>query len=179
MSLVSLAIQQRRLNGIRGNPQDHGCEDLRTLQSPCRPGYWSAIAAEFLGASPSGLNPSHPRLGGHDPGVAGVEPAVPALPPDSPLIRRCSPKWSAISTVCGETFGTGLPEARRPHRWPTVPRIAGLAEVAVDDPTVGGRSARLAAAPARPTRPPPGSCDPFSAIQSSRNAASDTDSGIS
>ena len=33
-----------------------------------------------LGASPFGLDPSHPRLGGQDPGVAGVKPDLPALP---------------------------------------------------------------------------------------------------
>ena len=40
-----------------------------------------------LGASPIGLDPNHPGLGGQDPGVAGVKPALPAQPPEEPVTK--------------------------------------------------------------------------------------------
>ena len=48
----------------------------------------------LLGASPIGLDPSHPQLGDDESGVAGAAPAVPVLPPEVP--RRCtgSPQWA-------------------------------------------------------------------------------------
>jgi chemotaxis protein methyltransferase WspC len=88
----------------RGSP-DQSREDLRRLQSPCESGLGTISPRNPLGASPFGLDPSHPRLGGQDPGVAGVKPALPAPPPGV--------------SVAGPT--EGLP-GRRPDPARTEPR---------------------------------------------------------
>ena len=65
---------------IAAGSRDHCGEHLRGLEMSWNPGDWGKSPRDPLGTSPVGLDPSHPRLGGHDSEVAGVEPAVPACP---------------------------------------------------------------------------------------------------
>ena len=59
--------------GVANRPGNQGPEAI-SLRNP-------------LGASPFGLDLSHPRLGGQGPGVAGVKPALPAQPPEEPVAK--------------------------------------------------------------------------------------------
>ncbi len=62
--------------------------------SPGNQGFGGIRERDPLGASPFGLDPSHPRFCRQSPRVAGVKPALPALPPGVPWRRRCSQQWS-------------------------------------------------------------------------------------
>ncbi len=72
-----------------------------TCNSPGNQGFGGIRERDPLGASPFGLDPSHPRFCRQSPRVAGVKPALPALPPGVPWRRRCSQQWSPDAAQAG------------------------------------------------------------------------------
>ncbi len=83
-----------RMNALGAGLPTTAVNIFGICNSPGNQGFGGIRERDPLGASPFGLDPSHPRFCRQSPRVAGVKPALPALPPGVPWRRRCSQQWS-------------------------------------------------------------------------------------